>query len=162
METTRHFTATVYVVNSGATALHRHGRLGIRIPPGGHVERDELPLETARREVHEEIGQTVTIPDTDRTAVGPHSRELPDPQHLNLHDIHHYEDGSVGHQHIDFLYYGRVPSRTIAPTDGERHDDHWEWFTPDDLATDDRLTPEVSTYGREAIEMIASSETLDE
>lgn len=27
METTRHFTATVYVVNDGAVALHHHDRL---------------------------------------------------------------------------------------------------------------------------------------
>ena len=45
METTRHFTATVYVVNDGAVALHEHERLGIRVPPGGHVDRGELPHE---------------------------------------------------------------------------------------------------------------------
>ncbi|MFO7833730.1 MAG: NUDIX hydrolase, partial [Halohasta sp.] len=40
METTRHFTSTVYIVHEGATALHHHDRLGIRVPPGGHVDRD--------------------------------------------------------------------------------------------------------------------------
>jgi ADP-ribose pyrophosphatase YjhB (NUDIX family) len=43
METTRHFVATVYVVNGGAVALHEHDRLGMWLPPGGHVEREELP-----------------------------------------------------------------------------------------------------------------------
>ncbi|WP_164093824.1 NUDIX domain-containing protein, partial [Stenotrophomonas maltophilia] len=56
METTRHTTATIYIVNDGATALHWHRRLGIRIPPGGHVERDELPHEAGLREVREETG----------------------------------------------------------------------------------------------------------
>ena len=56
METTRHFTATVYLVNDGATALHEHPTLGIRLPPGGHVDRDELPHEAGLREVHEETG----------------------------------------------------------------------------------------------------------
>ena len=63
METTRHFTATVYVVNDGATALHEHKRLGIHIPPGGHVDRDELPHEAALREVREETGLEATLLD---------------------------------------------------------------------------------------------------
>lgn len=151
METTRHFTSTVYVVNEGATALHHHERIDSWLPPGGHIDRDELPIEAARREVREETGQTVTIPGDGRTKIGPDSYELPEPVHLNLHDIHHYDDGSVGHQHIDFLYYGTVPSREITPADGERQDVHWEWFTREDLENDDRLTAEVRALGREAI-----------
>ena len=33
METTRHFTATVYVVHEGATLLHDHKRLDLWLPP---------------------------------------------------------------------------------------------------------------------------------
>ena len=47
METTRHFVATVYVVHKGATLLHEHDRLGMWLPPGGHIDRDELPHEAA-------------------------------------------------------------------------------------------------------------------
>ena len=61
METTRHFTATVYLVHDGATALHHHPGLGIRLPPGGHVDRDELPHETALREAREETGLEPTL-----------------------------------------------------------------------------------------------------
>ena len=136
METTRHFVATVYVVNDGATALHHHERIDRWLPPGGHIDRDERPIEAARREVREETGHEVTFPEDSLTQIGPDSYELPDPAHLNLHDIHHYDDGTVGHQHIDFLYYGTIPGRTIDPQDGERHDDHWAWFTVDDLQTD--------------------------
>ena len=50
METTRHFVATCYVVNDGATLLHEHEKLEMWLPPGGHVDRDELPHETALRE----------------------------------------------------------------------------------------------------------------
>ena len=118
METTRHFTATTYIVNDGATALHEHERLGIRLPPGGHVDRDELPHEAARREVREETGLDPDLVAAESEITGPNTRGLPEPAHLMLHDINVHEDGSVGHQHVDHLYYARVDSREIAP-DGD-------------------------------------------
>ncbi len=151
METTRHFTATVYVVNDGATALHRHGRLGIRVPPGGHIERDELPHEAAIREVEEEIGQTPTlvadVPDID----APAGRALPEPAHVMLYDVNVHEDGTVGHQHVDHLYYATVPNRAIDPADGEAATAAWDWYTREHLRTGD-LDPDTVQFGLEAIE----------
>jgi len=119
METTRHFTATTYVVNDGATALHAHERLGIRLPPGGHVDRDELPHEAALREIREETGLEAELVATESSIEGPNTRGLPEPAHLMLHDINVHEDGSVGHQHVDHLYYapGRL-SRNRAERRG--------------------------------------------
>jgi len=151
METTRHFTATTYIVNNGATALHRHERLGIRLPPGGHVDRDELPHESALREVREETGLTAELVATESSITGPNTRGLPEPAHLMLHDINVHEDGSVGHQHVDHLYYARVDSREIAPEgDGEVAPEHWRWYTPSELAASD-LADDVVDLGREAI-----------
>ena len=151
METTRHFTATTYIVNDGATALHDHERLGIRLPPGGHVDRDELPHEAARREVREETGLRAELVATESPIEGPNTRGLPEPAHLMLHDINVHEDGSVGHQHVDHLYYARVDSREIAP-DGDDEVDpaQWRWYTPEELAASD-LPDDVVDLGREAI-----------
>ena len=154
METTRHFTATTYIVNDGATALHEHERLGIRLPPGGHVDRDELPHEAARREVREETGLAADLVATESSITGPNTRGLPEPAHLMLHDIHVHEDGSVGHQHVDHLYYARVDAREITPEgDDEVDPDRWSWYTPDDLATSD-LPNDVVDLGREAIAVV--------
>jgi len=151
METTRHFTATTYVVNDGATALHAHDRLGIRLPPGGHVDRDELPHEAALREVREETGLSAELVATESPVEGPNTRGLPEPAHLMLHDINVHEDGSVGHQHVDHLYYARVGSREIAPgADDEVEPEAWRWYTPAELAASD-LQPDVIELGREAI-----------
>ena len=151
METTRHFTATTYIVNDGATALHQHERLGIRLPPGGHVDRDELPHEAARREVREETGLTPELVAAESPITGPNTRGLPEPAHLMLHDINVHEDGSVGHQHIDHLYYARVDSREIAPDgDDEVDPERWHWYTPAELAASD-LSADVIDLGREAI-----------
>ena len=151
METTRHFTATTYIVNDGATALHDHERLGIRLPPGGHVDRDELPHEAARREVREETGLTPELLADESPITGPNTRGLPEPAHLMLHDINVHEDGSVGHQHVDHLYYARVGSREIDPDgDDEVDPTRWRWYTPEELAASD-LPDDVVDLGREAI-----------
>jgi 8-oxo-dGTP pyrophosphatase MutT (NUDIX family) len=152
METTRHFTATVYVVEGGATLLHEHERLGRWLPPGGHVGRDELPRESARREVHEETGLDVELLAGEGSVEGPATRELPGPEHLLLHDIHRYDDGSIGHQHVDFVYFGRAEGRALDPDGGERDTEHWEWLAPADLR--ERARAEVVDLGLAAIEAV--------
>ncbi|MCU4719446.1 NUDIX hydrolase [Halapricum hydrolyticum] len=157
METTRHFVATVYVVNDGAVALHDHDKLGMWLPPGGHVDRDELPHETARREVREEIGRETELVAPREEIASPTVESIPKPQHFLLEDIN-VHDGEVGHQHIDFVFYGRVDSREIDPGPGEAGPEAWEWFDAADLrAARDRLEPDVIEIGRRAIEVIERS-----
>ncbi|USZ68456.1 NUDIX domain-containing protein [Halorussus salilacus] len=154
METTRHFTATVYVVHDGAVALHHHDRLDMWLPPGGHVGRDERPRETARREVREETGLDVDILEPETGLAVEAGRELPPPEHVMLFDIDVYPDGEVGHQHVDFVYFGEAENRDISPADGEASADEWEWFGREDLRRFDGLTSEVVELGAEAIERV--------
>jgi 8-oxo-dGTP pyrophosphatase MutT (NUDIX family) len=158
METTRHFTATVYVVNDGATALHEHERLGKWLPPGGHVDRDELPHQAAVREAREETGLEVEIA-AEREGIASRSvRSLPQPAHVQLADVN-VHDGQVGHQHVDLVYYGAVGSRTIRPAgDDEADPDRWEWFTTADLRAHDDLETDVAEIGRRAIETVGGRE----
>jgi 8-oxo-dGTP pyrophosphatase MutT (NUDIX family) len=154
METTRHFVATVYVVHDGATALHRHDRLGMWLPPGGHLEREELPHEAARREVREELGLGVQLHTPRSELESPTVRSLPRPQHFLLEDID-VVDGEVGHQHVDFVYYGTVRSRDIDPGPDEAPAEAWEWFDAEALrARVDRLEPDVVAAGQRAIETV--------
>jgi len=156
METTRHFTATTYIVHDGATALHEHARLDMWLPPGGHIDRDELPRQAARREVYEETGLDVTLLESPAPIETPDVVELGRPAHLLLEDIHEYEDGTVGHQHVDFVYFGTVPSREIDPAGhDEQGDGDWEWFTTEDLREHPDLGAEVQAIGREAIDAVS-------
>ncbi|WP_435078729.1 NUDIX hydrolase [Halococcus sp. AFM35] len=151
METTRHFTATVYLVNDGATALHRHPKLGIRLPPGGHVDRDELPHEAGLREVREETGLEAELLASAPAIDAPDGRALPQPRYQMLYDIDVHPDGRVAHQHIDFVYFARVGSRTIAPEgDDEPSSEAWTWYTPAELRASD-IDTDTTEIGCEAI-----------
>ncbi|MFB6163344.1 MAG: NUDIX hydrolase [Halococcoides sp.] len=158
MERTRHFVATVYVVCEGATALHHHPGLEMWLPPGGHIDRGEVPHEAAIREVREELGLDVTLFAESGDIESATARSLPAPRQLLLEDINTC-DGEVGHQHVDHVYYGTVPSRDIDPADGEVPADEWEWFDRDDLAAAD-LPADVAQLGQAAIDAVDSGDTL--
>lgn len=158
METTRHFVATVYVVHDGATCLHEHDRLGMWLPPGGHVDRGELPHEAAVRECREETGLDVDLLLRRGNIESRTVQSLPRAQHFLLEDINICED-EVGHQHMDFVFYGRAGSREIRPSDGEAEPGAWQWFTPSDIRQHrDRLERDVVEIGQKAIETVESAE----
>jgi ADP-ribose pyrophosphatase YjhB (NUDIX family) len=157
METTRHFTATVYVVNGGATALHEHKRHNIQIPPGGHVDRGELPHEAGLREVREEMGLEATLLNDTSELSASNVETLPQPQHHLLYDIN-VHDGTVGHQHIDHIYYATVPKREFDPDDGEAPAEAWSWFTPTQLRNSG-IDEDVVILGIEAIKTAKTHRT---
>jgi 8-oxo-dGTP pyrophosphatase MutT (NUDIX family) len=101
----RHFTATAYISTRGHTLLLWHGKLRMWLPPGGHCEPNEDPIQAAIREAKEESGLTVHIirppdmPELDRGKI------KPPPAVMGIFDIHAL--GQPFHQHIDFVYYTR-------------------------------------------------------
>ncbi len=154
METTRHFVATVYVVNDGATALHPHDKLDMWLPPGGHIDRDETPHEAARREVREELGLEVDLVAPQDGVDSPTVESIPKPQHFLLEDIN-TAGGAVGHQHIDFVFYGRAESRAIDPGPGEQPAADWEWLSSAGLRDRaDELEEDVVAVGQRAIDAV--------
>jgi 8-oxo-dGTP pyrophosphatase MutT (NUDIX family) len=157
METTRHFTATIYLVADDATALHEHPGLGIRLPPGGHVDRAELPHEAALREAAEETGLEPTLLTEGDDVRSETARALPRPRHLMLADVN-VCDGEVGHQHVDHVYYATVDDRTIDPAPGEPGPAAWAWYDRDDLRDAD-VDADVRQLGIEAIETVAQERT---
>ncbi len=121
----RHFTATGFVVNGDAILLHWHHRVQEWLPPGGHIEPDEDPVQAVLREVKEETGFNVQIIPTQTTPEIPNLPQLTPPRTILVEDVY---DNTVGkHQHIDLIYYTHIPGpRPDAPQG-------WQWFTTQDL-----------------------------
>jgi 8-oxo-dGTP pyrophosphatase MutT (NUDIX family) len=104
MSLTRDFTVAVFVVWQNQVLLHQHRKLGKWLPPGGHIEANELPDQAAMREVLEEAGVQVQLIASDKLEYLPESelpRQLTRPRGIQLEGI------SVGHEHIDLIYFAR-------------------------------------------------------
>ncbi len=112
---TRDFTATTFVVQDGRTLLLWHKKLQAWLPPGGHLEPNELPEDAAVREVLEETGLDVRIIG-DRQKLGS-VPVLIQPVCTLLEQITPY------HEHIDFIYFALVSGGELRlnPRESGKH-----------------------------------------
>jgi len=101
----RHFTATGFVVDGSRTLLHWHKRLQQWMPPGGHVEPDEDPVQAVLREIQEETGLVTEVISTRDAAPFDYPQQLPPPYTILVEDI--LGPGEL-HKHIDMIYFCRV------------------------------------------------------
>jgi len=105
---TRDFTVAVFVVYRQHVILHQHRRLGIWLPPGGHIEVGELPDDAAMREVMEETGIGIELVGERGLArdYPGQPRQLMRPEGIQLELI------GPGHEHIDLIYFARPISNS--------------------------------------------------
>ena len=142
----RHFTVTGFVSVGGRTALHWHARLQRWLPPGGHIEPNEDPVQAVLREVLEETGLEVELVAETRFAYA-FPPQLAVPAAMAVYDIP--RDGSLDgpHQHIDLIYFTR-PLDTAGGTPALPQDaDCWAWV---DEATLQRRPAVFEEHGRRA------------
>ncbi|MGC8479011.1 MAG: NUDIX hydrolase [Candidatus Micrarchaeia archaeon] len=57
----RCITASAIIIENGKALLIKHKKLGVWMPPGGHVEENEFPSEAAVREAKEETGLDIEL-----------------------------------------------------------------------------------------------------
>ena len=140
------FTASVLIVYKNKVLLRKHEKYNIWLGPGGHIELDEDPNETAVKEAKEEVGLDVTLWDGNRKFNqnnGPHKHLIP-PVGLHRHNI------SSTHEHIDHVYFGTSTTDKVvleSPTDEVR------WFTKEELDTVD-LHPDIKFFAKLALDTL--------
>jgi ADP-ribose pyrophosphatase YjhB (NUDIX family) len=122
----RELTVAVFVVHEGQVLLLFHPRLGRWLPPGGHVEPNELPDDAAVREVEEETGVRARL-------VGPRGVPVDEPRQLVVPAGVQLENIRPGVQHIDLVYFA-VPLDGGQPVSAEcAASVRAGWFGPDEL-----------------------------
>ncbi len=142
---TRDFTVAVFVVHGDKVLLHFHEKLNRWLPPGGHIEPNELPDEAAVREVMEETGVSCTLlrgsaPTFTDPAL---PLQLATPAGIQLEQI------GPNHQHIDLIYYASGTPAAERPLVG--------WFGMGELEPL-ALTEEITVRCRLAIDAAATAQ----
>ena len=144
-QTGRHFTVAVFVVWEDKVLLHFHRKLGMWLPPGGHIDKGELPDDAAVREVLEETGIEVEL-------IGEKRGDVEDPVQLHRPAGVQLENIAPGHQHIDLIYFAR-PQGSIE-IHASYSEDKVGWYGPSDW-DEMRVNAEVKGWCERALSALA-------
>ena len=143
----RDFTATTFVVRDASTLLLWHKKMQAWLPPGGHINPDELPEDAALREVLEETNLKVELCG-EQEQWGP-VRVLHTPVCILLEDI------EPGHQHIDLIYFARADGSQAQFN--PRESTAMRWFDYDDLGGPE-IAEDIRILGRRALAAVGDGE----
>lgn len=142
------FTASAYVVYKDKVLLRMHEKYGIWLPPGGHIELDEDPVQAVVREVKEESGLDIVLWDGNKKfSIEQNGEvELIPPMSLHRHPI------SATHTHINLAYFATTISNALSPAEGESREG-LVWCTKDELEKMN-LRPDIKFYAELALETL--------
>ncbi|MCH2673572.1 MAG: NUDIX domain-containing protein [Dehalococcoidia bacterium] len=127
----KHFTATAFVVQNNKIALHWHSKVCEWLPAGGHVEKNENPVQAAKREVKEEMGIDIRIISRSKYNFF-EIDNIPSPEVILLESVF---DKNIGkHQHIDFVYFA-VPIENAVKLSNQ-----WKWLDSNELLSQNKIT----------------------
>ena len=155
----KHFTSTAFVLHpiEDKVLLHWHSKVKAWLPPGGHIENNETPVEAVKRETFEETGIHIKLYNFNSSMSEiPFSdvKEIPAPYTILLENINDPENGE--HIHIDMIYF----SEALNISDLK---DGWFWATENDLkgnvnlnfnnSNNEKIQDDVKYFGLKCIEL---------
>jgi len=130
----RHFCVTAYVFNPNDRRflMVHHRKLNMWVPPGGHVDPNEIPDNAAVRETLEETGVSVRLIDRK----GPADSCLVAPFGIQRNII---KEGL--HEHLDLIYLAVPESDPAQAVLNDRESLGIGWFTLDEI-----MSPSFATF----------------
>ncbi len=148
MKTEKHFTASVYILKEESVLLLMHPKFKKWLPPGGHIEPNETPIEAARREIMEETGLEIEFFSDEHLQINrPNAQSFYRPFLCLLEEVPPFKD-QPAHQHIDLIYLA-VPLSLESPLVSPFP---IRWFTFDEV---EKLEGDVAIF-EETKQVIAS------
>ena len=148
----RHFTVTGYVINKDRTKilLIRHNKLNKWLPPGGHLEANEIPHEGAAREVREETGlQDIVLVDMGENNFGLKGivdGQIPRPYALFYQLIpESKKDGE--HIHLDMVYVFEADDASVTNAQLREVSDV-QWRTKREILDSDAVFDSVRGFAK--------------
>jgi 8-oxo-dGTP pyrophosphatase MutT (NUDIX family) len=123
----RHLTVTGLLVYEGRALVHWHARNLLWLPPGGHIEPNEDPVQAVLREVQEETGLAAAILPTIPLPPLYNIGQLPPPAAMLVAPVRSCSvAGRAGWtgpiEHIDLVYYCRPVAGLAGFDPGGRRD----------------------------------------
>jgi 8-oxo-dGTP pyrophosphatase MutT (NUDIX family) len=94
------------------------------MPPGGHIEENEDPVQAVLREIHEETGVVAEVVASSGPLAFDYPDQLPAPYTILEEDI---PGPGEPHKHIDLIYFCRREKHE------EREDPTLRWVDEDEL-----------------------------
>jgi 8-oxo-dGTP pyrophosphatase MutT (NUDIX family) len=163
VELTRHFTATAFVVHDAKIALHWHKKVKAWLPPGGHIEPNEDPVQAVLREVLEETGLECEVVPTGERLELEYPTQVDTPYTIMVEDIHDPVQGF--HHHIDMIYFCQLVDANSTINEG------WNWVSKQQLldgvtlknpeGSSESPPQDVTTLGIRAIEFVIEPDSSE-
>ena len=143
----RSITSSVYVVHNNKVLLHKHKKYNTLFPLGGKMNEEEVPHETAIREVFEESGLEVELYNRDN--------QLDLGKVIQLHSSIHTLLENVGHEveNIDFIYFAKALTNEVNPQKGESKELYW--FAKEEIVSNDAIKPHVKVMALDALRILS-------
>jgi 8-oxo-dGTP diphosphatase len=123
------------ILHGGRILMFRHKKLGKWLFPGGHVEKNEDPIETVIRETKEETGLDVKVVDAGKGKRLKY-KDVFEPQRPLSILIEKARYGNDLHVHFDFVYLAKLgKAREIVAKEDELGE--FKWFGRNDICSAD-------------------------
>lgn len=147
----RCLTASGILIYRARVLLVFHKKLKLWLPPGGHLEPNELPHQAAEREFYEETGLQVQAISPQPLLSGQNSQYLPQPLVCNLHWINQSPTNQAKalwpkgcQQHYCQVYLVKLLSPSSRLKLNAAETEKLQWFRHSQLPSLD-TTPDIKT-----------------